>query len=91
MSIDPLLGQPLLQPRLLEVHEVAFYLRCSQEKVRRLIRERKLTATRVGTHWRVDPHDLKTYLDTQRQERIVEAPRDHREPPVPARAAAETH
>jgi len=69
MPLDPL-GSPVPHPpmqRLLEVHEVAYYLKCSQETVRRLIREGKLTAIRLGTQWRVDPLDLKAFMDAHRQ------------------------
>lgn len=65
MSIEPL--HPSL-PRLMEVHEVAYQLKCSQETVRRYIRERKLLAIPLGRQWRVDPADLKAFLDAQRAE-----------------------
>jgi len=48
------------------VHEVAYYLKCSQETVRRLIREGKLTASRPFAQWRVDPLDLKAFMDQHR-------------------------
>jgi excisionase family DNA binding protein len=55
------------EPRLLEVHEVAYQLKSSQETVLRLIRKRKLAAIRLGTRsWRVDPEDLRAFLDAQR-------------------------
>ena len=57
---------PLSAPRDLEVHEVAFLLRCSQETVRRLIRYGKLEAFRVGAHLRVKAADLDTYRAAQR-------------------------
>ena len=53
-------------PRLLEVHEVAYRLTSSQETVRRLIRERKLAAIRLGAQWRIDPVDLQAFIDAQR-------------------------
>ena len=46
---------------------MAYYLKCSQETVRRLIRERTLTAIRLGTQWRVDPADLKAFMEAHRQ------------------------
>jgi excisionase family DNA binding protein len=53
--------------RLLEVYEVAYQLKSSQEHVRRLIRDGKLHAIRLGTRsWRIDPADLQTFLDRQR-------------------------
>lgn len=63
MPLDPLLS-PL--PRLLEVQHVAHRLSASQEFVRRLIREKKLAAIRLGTRWRVDPVDLQAFIDAQR-------------------------
>jgi excisionase family DNA binding protein len=60
----PLLPHP---PRLLEVHEVAYQLKCSQETVLRRIRTGQLVAIRLGTRsWRVDPHDLQAFIDAQR-------------------------
>jgi excisionase family DNA binding protein len=62
MTIDPLV------PRLLEVHEVAFQLRCSQETVRRLIREGTLVAVRLTDRsLRVDPHDLQAFIQTHKR------------------------
>jgi excisionase family DNA binding protein len=59
MPIDPL-GH---LPRLLEVHEVAYQLKSSQEFVRRLIRQGRLPAIRLSSHWRVDARDLEAYID----------------------------
>ena len=54
-------------PRLLEVHEVAYLLRCSQETVRRRIREHKLKAVRIGKQaYRVKPADLEAFIEAQR-------------------------
>jgi excisionase family DNA binding protein len=64
--LEPQLRQTPHPTRLLEVHEVAYQLKCSQETVRRLIRERKLAAIRLGTQWRVDPPDLQAFIDAQR-------------------------
>ena len=54
-------------PHLLEVQHVAHRLSASPEYVRRLIRERKLTAIRLGTRWRIDEADLKAFIDKQKQ------------------------
>jgi excisionase family DNA binding protein len=54
---------PAHLPRLLEVHEVAYQLKRSQEFVRRLIRTHQLAALRIGAHWCVDVRDLEAYLD----------------------------
>ena len=62
MLIDLLPHQPPL-PRLLEVHEVAYQLKCSQETVRRFIRDGKLKAKRLGWRWRIKPADLEAFID----------------------------
>lgn len=68
MPIDPLLAQAPLHAlaRLLEVSHVAHRLSVSEEFVRRLIRDKKLAAIRLGTRWRIDPIDLKAFIDAQR-------------------------
>jgi len=64
LLMDPLVAPvPLAIPRLLEVSHVAHRLSASQEFVRRLIREKRLAAIRLGTRYRVDPHDLEAYID----------------------------
>jgi excisionase family DNA binding protein len=64
MPLDPHLA-PV--PRLLEVSHVAHRLSASQEYVRRLIREHKLPAIRLGARWRVDPRDLEAFIESHRQ------------------------
>jgi excisionase family DNA binding protein len=66
MALDPLLLPAPQLPRLLEVAHVAHRLSASQEYVRRLIRDQKLAAIRLGTRWRVDPVDLQAFIDQQR-------------------------
>ena len=80
MPSDPLLTPLALHgpPRLLEVSHVAHRLSSSQEFVRRLIREGKLAAIRLGTRWRVDPLDLQAFLDQQRTQSHDPPPRDQR-------------
>lgn len=75
MPSEPVLPSAPL-PRLLEVHEVAYQMKCSQETVLRLIRTRKLAAIRFGARsWRVDPRDLQKFIDANRvaslEERIA--------------------
>lgn len=65
MPTDPQ-PAPMAMPRLLEVSHVAHRLSASQEYVRRLIRDKKLAAIRLGTRWRVDPVDLQAFIDAQR-------------------------
>jgi excisionase family DNA binding protein len=64
MPIDPLLA-PL---HLLEVNHVAHRLSASPGFVRRLIRESKLPALRLGGRWRVDQRDLQTFITALRVE-----------------------
>jgi excisionase family DNA binding protein len=67
MPIDPLhLPAVSALPHLLEVSHVAHRLSSSQEYVRRLIRDGKLAAIRLGTRWRVDPLDLQAFIERQR-------------------------
>jgi excisionase family DNA binding protein len=61
MLIDPF----LYPPKLLEVNHVAHRLSFSQEWVRRLIRDKKLPAIRIGGRWRVEPAALQRFIDEQ--------------------------
>ena len=47
---------------LLTVQDIASKLKVTPQYVRTLIREEKLTATRIGSQWVVDPKDLSEYL-----------------------------
>lgn len=53
-------------PKLLEVAHVAHRLGVSQEFVRRLLREGKLPAVRLGRRWRIDPDVLEAFINSQR-------------------------
>lgn len=66
MPLDPLALPIVAVPHLLEVSHVAHRLSSSQEFVRKLIRDGKLAAIRLGTRWRVDPADLQAFIDAQR-------------------------
>jgi excisionase family DNA binding protein len=68
MSMDlHVLPVPPLGPRLWEVHEVAYHLKASPEAVHRLIRNLELPAIRWGKRsWRVDPADVKAFVDARR-------------------------
>lgn len=78
MLSEAFLSPPI--PRLLEVHEVAYILKCSQEQVRRLIRSKKLTAIRFGPRsWRVDPRDLQAFIDARRERAHLEQGISHHE------------
>lgn len=48
---------------LLLTSEVASIIRVHQESVRRMIREQRLKALRVGREWRVRRRDLNALLD----------------------------
>ncbi len=62
-----LLDAPVPVSRLLEVHEVAFYLKCSIETVRRAIRTGQLAVVHLGKRsLRIDPVDLQAFIDAQR-------------------------
>lgn len=65
--MDPVLHLPPPDGRLLEVHEVAYRLKCSQETVRRLIRNEELPASRpFGRSLRVKAQDLEALIDKRR-------------------------
>lgn len=53
-------------PAVLRIPEVAEILRCTDPTVRKLIREGKLQATRVGTRLRVEPAAVEDYLARER-------------------------
>ncbi len=63
--LDPL-PHAIALPNLLEVSTVAHRLKTSPEFVRRLIREHRLPALRLGPRWRVDDRDLLAYIDACR-------------------------
>ncbi len=66
MSIEPALPAPHV-PRLLEVHEVAYLLKCSHETVLRLIRKQKLIAVRLTDRsWRVKATDYDAFVEARR-------------------------
>jgi excisionase family DNA binding protein len=58
MPIDPLVSPT----HLLEPEHVAHRLGVSTETIRRLIRRRKLKATRLGRVWRVSEAQLAAYV-----------------------------
>jgi excisionase family DNA binding protein len=51
---------------LLEIAHVAHRLSVGEAFVRRLIRDHKLVAIRLGGRWRVDARDLQAFIDAQR-------------------------
>ena len=61
---------------MLTVDDVRSRLNVSISTVRRLIRDRKLPAYRVGGRLRFKPEEVAAYIDAQRVDRIVpESPR----------------
>lgn len=57
----PLLMQPLLTPK-----QVAEQLNTAESNVLRWIRLGMLPATKVGRAWRVEPEDLRKFLDANK-------------------------
>lgn len=51
---------------LLEVHHVARKLGYGPAHVRDLIRDGKLRGIRFGRRWRIDPADLRAYIEKHR-------------------------
>jgi excisionase family DNA binding protein len=59
----PVNTQPLKDHlAIMTVHEVADYLRMSQSKVYRLVRERRIPAVRIGKSWRFRRDLLDNWL-----------------------------
>jgi excisionase family DNA binding protein len=52
---------------LLEVDQVARWLRMSPEFVRRLLRAGTLIGIRFGRNWRIDPREVQAYINRQRR------------------------
>lgn len=59
---------------LLTVHDVASHLKVTPQYVRKLISEDKLTATRIGKQWIVNPDDVEQY---KKEYDILIEPDDH--------------
>jgi excisionase family DNA binding protein len=62
----PAMGQ-IEDRALLTFPEVAKILRVSLATLKRLQRQGKLPALKVGGQWRVEPQALEQYLETQRR------------------------
>ncbi len=59
---------------LLTIQDVASYLKVTPQYARKLIKEEKLKAQRIGTQWIVDPTDLQQYVDNYN---VIIEPDDH--------------
>ena len=59
---------------LLTVQETAKHLKVTPQYTRKLIKEEKLKATRIGTQWVVKPEDLELYI---KENNVVIEPDDH--------------
>jgi excisionase family DNA binding protein len=70
--------------RLLEVSHVAQRLSVSDQFVRKLIRQKKLKAIRLGSIFRIDPDDLQAFINQLRDEDPPEEPATvlHAVPPL---------
>jgi excisionase family DNA binding protein len=60
-----------MQPRLLDLHEVAQILHLSRSMVYQLIKRRRIAAIRLGRAVRVHPRDLANYM---RKNRLASGP-----------------
>lgn len=80
--MDPSL--PVPAPRLLEVYEVAFQLKCSPETVRRLIRAGALIAVGLTMRsYRIEPDDLRAFIAARKKRGghwVGHRPRDEANP-----------
>ena len=59
---------------LLSVQDVANNLKVTPQYVRKLIKEEKLRAKRIGSQWVVEPYDLETYI---KEYDVIIEPDDH--------------
>ncbi len=53
----------IFEDKLFKIGEIAEMLNTSTSNVRRLIRDQKLQALRVGSQWRVRKSEIFTYLE----------------------------
>lgn len=59
---------------LLSIQDVATYLKVTPQYARKLIREEKLRAQRLGSQWIIEPNDLQNYIN---EYNVVIEPDDH--------------
>jgi len=52
-----------LENNILTVSQVAEYLKLSEKTIRRLITNRQLKASKIGSSWRIQMIDIKNYLE----------------------------
>jgi excisionase family DNA binding protein len=62
----------LLEGDMFTLQEVAAYLKVSVSSVRRLIKQQKLAAVRIGRVWRIPREALLLFLD-----KMAGGPNDH--------------
>lgn len=53
------------RPKLITIKEAADAIRCSADKVERLIRERKFTTYKIGGDYRIEEISFYTWLQGQ--------------------------
>jgi len=46
-----------MEKRVMTVTQVAEYLQISEVTAYKLVQEKRISAFKIGTHWRVDQHD----------------------------------
>ena len=54
---------------LITVAQTAEYLKVSEKTVRRLIKDRQIIASKVGSSWRIKESDITKYLRNNTNER----------------------
>ena len=52
-----------MENNILTVSQVAEYLKLSEKTIRRLITNRQLKASKIGSSWRIQMIDIKNYLE----------------------------
>ena len=60
--------------KLLTVQEVANQLKVTPQYIRKMIKDKKLIATRIGSQWVIKPADLHSYIQDNK---VIIEPDDH--------------
>ena len=51
-----------MDKKIMTIAQVAEYLQISEVTAYKLVQEERIPAFKIGTHWRVDLHDLYAYI-----------------------------
>lgn len=57
------------EKRLWSIREAANFLNVPAPTVRQLLAEGRLPGVKIGKHWRIDPDDLRAWLEEEKAKR----------------------